>query len=110
MGNRWAYTNTSTKTCQVGRDGNYNNQSTSAVTRYEKRKKAHGERWFSSKALRCCHEYGPEAQPKGCAWILMLPWHKQPLAHLKGLFMENECIVCMYSHMQETKDIETNEF
>lgn len=37
-------------------------------------------------ALRLSH------QTKGCAWVLMLPWHKQPLAQFKGLFMEKVCV------------------
>ena len=43
-------------------------------------------------------------QTKGCTWILMLLWHKQPLAHFKGLFT-NKVYVYMYLHMQETKDL-----
>lgn len=51
----------------------------------------------------------PSHQTKGCTWILMLPWHKQPLAHLKGLSMEKVCVfVCIYT--QRTRDVETNEF
>lgn len=87
MGNIWAYTNSSTKTHRAGRDGNQNNQSTSAVTT------AWQEMFFFSKALRCCQEYGLGAQPpdKG---LCMDP--DAPLAHLKGLFMAKVC-VCIYT-------------
>lgn len=40
---------------------------------------------------------------KGCTWVLMLPWHRQLLAHL---FTNKVSVcVCTYLHMQKTKDV-----
>lgn len=100
MGNIWAYTNSSTKTHHRGRGGNYNNQDISAVTSYKEGRSHMARDVFlprhSDVAMNMV--LGPSHQTKGCAWTLMLPWHKQPLAHLRGLFMDKVCVsVCIYT-------------
>lgn len=66
----------------------------------QRRKKPHGNRWFSSKALRCCAEFGLGAQPpdKGLCVGPDAPVAQAALGTIQGLVHGKSVCVsgCIY--------------